>query len=434
MFLERLSWTLKLAQRNNTQSALLQIGLDRFKQINDTLGHEAGDAVLKAVAQKLASTLRESDTIGMLGDHPSAMSVSRLAGDEFMVLITDISNPEAASAIARRLLDTMKISLMVGEHELFVTFSVGIALFPQDGTEGSDLLTNVGLAMAQAKLRGRNAYSFCSAEINARSFERFKLETALRRAIEQEELELHYQPKVDLNTGRIVGAEALARWNHATLGQISPVDVSPLAEETGMIMALGDYLLHAACREAMRWRQAGRNVPVSVNVSSMQFRGGNVPSIIHSALSACGLPPQNLIIELTESLLMDNAQENIDMLLAIKKLGVRLSMDDFGTGYSSLSYLKQFPLDEIKIDQSFIHGLPEEASNAAIVSSIISMARGLGLKVTAEGVESQDQMEFLIMHGCDLIQGFFFSKALDSDEFNDFLQRDTNCFSSPDIF
>jgi diguanylate cyclase (GGDEF)-like protein len=434
MFLERLSWTLKLAQRNNTQSALLQIGLDRFKQINDTLGHEAGDAVLKAVAQKLASTLRESDTIGMLGDHPSAMSVSRLAGDEFMVLITDISNPEAASAIARRLLDTMKISLMVGEHELFVTFSVGIALFPQDGTEGSDLLTNVGLAMAQAKLRGRNAYSFCSAEINARSFERFKLETALRRAIEQEELELHYQPKVDLNTGRIVGAEALARWNHATLGQISPVDFIPLAEETGMIMALGDYLLHAACREAMRWRQAGRNVPVSVNVSSMQFRGGNVPSIIHSALSACGLPPQNLIIELTESLLMDNAQENIDMLLAIKKLGVRLSMDDFGTGYSSLSYLKQFPLDEIKIDQSFIHGLPEEASNAAIVSSIISMARGLGLKVTAEGVESQDQMEFLIMHGCDLIQGFFFSKALDSDEFNDFLQRDTNCFSSPDIF
>ncbi len=354
LFLERLSWTLRLARRHNKQCALLQIGLDRFKQINDTLGHETGDEVLKAVSKRLAATLRESDTLSMLDDREDAISLSRLAGDEFMVLVSEIKHPEDASIIARRLLETMKSPLMLNGHELFITISVGIVLFPQDGQQGTDLLTNVDLAMGQAKLHGRNTYAFYSPETNARSFERLTLETALRKAIERMELELHYQPKVETATGRVIGAEALLRWNHKELGAVSPARFIPLAEETGLILPLGEMVLRQACMDAVKWQQGGCNLPVSVNVSSLQFRRGDMPAIIQSVLQSTGLQAGNLIIELTESLLMENAQSNIDMLRAIKLLGVRLSMDDFGTGYSSLSYLKRFPLDELKIDQIFV--------------------------------------------------------------------------------
>ena len=354
LFLERLSWTLRLARRHNKQCALLQIGLDRFKQINDTLGHETGDEVLKAVSKRLAATLRESDTLSMLDDREDAISLSRLAGDEFMVLVSEIKHPEDASIIARRLLETMKSPLMLNGHELFITISVGIVLFPQDGQQGTDLLTNVDLAMGQAKLHGRNTYAFYSPETNARSFERLTLETALRKAMERNELELHYQPKVETATGRVIGAEALLRWNHKELGAVSPARFIPLAEETGLILPLGEMVLRQACMDAVKWQQGGCNLPVSVNVSSLQFRRGDMPAIIQSVLQSTGLQAGNLIIELTESLLMENAQANIDMLRAIKLLGVRLSMDDFGTGYSSLSYLKRFPLDELKIDQIFV--------------------------------------------------------------------------------
>ncbi len=429
LFLERLAWTLKLAHRHNKQSALLQIGLDRFKQINDTLGHEMGDEVLKLVSQRLAQALHESDTSNGITERDNAVSLSRLAGDEFMVLVAEIDHAEAASAVARSLLETMKQPLVLGGHELFITLSVGIALFPQDGQQGSDLLTHVDLAMANAKQNGRNTYSFYSAETNARSFERLKLETALRRAINNDELELYYQPKVDTATGQIVGAEALLRWNHTELGFISPGEFIPLAEATGLILPLGERVIHNACKEAVKWQQAGCNLPVSVNVSSLQFRRGDMPFIIKSALQASGLNANNLIIELTESLLMDNAQANIEMLNTIKALGVRLSMDDFGTGYSSLSYLKQFPLYELKIDQTFIRDLPEDTGNAAIVGAVIAMARGLGLKVTAEGVETPEQMNFLKLHGCDQIQGFLFSRAVPSHEFADMLKQKIGCTS-----
>ena len=433
LFLERLSWTLRLARRHNKQCALLQIGLDRFKQINDTLGHETGDEVLKAVSKRLAATLRESDTLSMLDDREDAISLSRLAGDEFMVLVSEIKHPEDASIIARRLLETMKSPLMLNGHELFITISVGIVLFPQDGQQGTDLLTNVDLAMGQAKLHGRNTYAFYSPETNARSFERLTLETALRKAMERNELELHYQPKVETATGRVIGAEALLRWNHKELGAVSPARFIPLAEETGLILPLGEMVLRQACMDAVKWQQGGCNLPVSVNVSSLQFRRGDMPAIIQSVLQSTGLQAGNLIIELTESLLMENAQANIDMLRAIKLLGVRLSMDDFGTGYSSLSYLKRFPLDELKIDQIFVRDLPDDPGNAAIVGSVISMARGLGLTVTAEGVETPGQMSFLKMHGCDQFQGYLFSRPLPMSEFTALLAQKNNCLSNPNM-
>lgn len=429
LFLERLAWTLKLAHRHGKQCALLQVGLDRFKQINDTLGHEMGDEVLKAVARRLTDSLRDTDTLSMLDDREDAVSLSRLAGDEFMVLISEVNHGEDASIIARRLLETMKLPFTLGGQELFVSISVGIVLFPHDGSQGSDLLTHVDLAMTQAKQNGRNTYAFYSPEANARSFERLQLETALRKAIDKNELEVYYQPKVEAATGRILGAEALLRWNHPDLGAISPVRFIPLAEETGLILSLGEQVLMRACSDAVKWQLAGCNLPVSVNVSSLQFRRGNMPAVIQASLNATGLQPGNLIVELTESLLMDNAQANIDMLHAIGSLGVRLSMDDFGTGYSSLSYLKKFPLYEIKIDRTFVRDLPNDTGSAAIVSAVIAMARGLGLKVTAEGVETTDQLSFLKTHGCDKIQGFLFSRALPMHEFSALMKQKLDCSS-----
>lgn len=432
LFLERLDWTLKLAQRHTTSCALMQIGLDRFKQINDTLGHEMGDEVLKAVSRRISATLRETDTVTMREDEADAICLSRLAGDEFMVLVPEIDHVEEAASIARRLLDTMKAPLMLLGQELFMTISVGIALYPHDGQDGTELLTNVDLAMAQAKQDGRNTYAFYSPETNARSFERLLLETALRKAIDNDELELYYQPKIQAETGRVVGAEALLRWNHAELGSVSPAHFIPLAEETGLILPLGVLVLNHACREAVKWQQAGCALPVSVNVSSLQFRRGDMPALIRTALQTSGLDPCNLIIELTESLLMENAQSNIDMLNAIKALGVRLSMDDFGTGYSSLSYLKRFPLYEIKVDQSFVRDLPGDSGNKAIVGAVIAMARGLGLTVTAEGVETSGQLQFLKDQGCDQIQGFLFSRALPVDEFTAMMRQTMKCSTHSD--
>ncbi|MEQ1661566.1 MAG: EAL domain-containing protein [Thiobacillus sp.] len=429
LFLERLSWTLNLARRHNKPCALMQIGLDRFKQINDSLGHEIGDEALKAIAKRLTAVLRESDTLSLLSERDDAVSLSRLAGDEFMVLISEIRQPEDASIVARRLLESMKAPLMLAGQELFITISIGIAIYPQDGMQETDLLTHVDLAMAQAKLRGRNTYAFHSPEANARSFEHLVLETALHKAIEKNEIEVYYQPKIDAVTGRIAGAEALLRWNHKELGAVSPGRFIPLAEETGLILPLGEMVLRRACEDAVKWQQDNCALSVSVNVSSLQFRRGNMAASIQSVLQSTGLRPEYLVIELTESLLMDNAQANIDMLHTIKALGVKLSMDDFGTGYSSLSYLKRFPLDELKIDQVFVRDLPSDSGSAAIVSSVISMAHGLGMSITAEGVETAAQQEFLQAEGCNLFQGFLFSKAVPLPEFTELLKQQPHCLS-----
>jgi diguanylate cyclase len=417
LFLDRLIWTLRLARRNDKQCALLQVGMDRFRQVNDTLGHEVGDELLKAVSHRLAATLRATDTISMLDDHEDATSLSRLTGDEFMVIISEIDHPDDALAITRRMLETMQAPLILGRHELVITLSVGIALFPQDGREATNLMTNVGQAMAHSKLNGGNTFSFCSPEANRRSYERLMMETALRKAIERNELELYYQPKVEPTTSRIIGAEALLRWTHADMGPIPPARFIPLAEESGLILELGEMVLRRACEDAVTWRQAGFDLTVSVNVSSLQFRRGDMPSIIRSALLASGLSPGRLRVELTESLLMDNATESMAMLHAIKDLGVSLSIDDFGTGYSSLSYLKQFPLDELKIDRIFVHNLPDDTGNTAIVRAVIAMAHGLDLTVTAEGVETPAELSFLKLHDCDQFQGFLFARPMPKHEF-----------------
>jgi len=432
LFMERLDWTLRLAHRHNKQCALLQIGLDRFKQVNDSLGHQKGDEVLVAVSRRLSQSLREANALGMSDAGEEAVSISRLAGDEFMVLISEINHTETVATIARRLLDSMKMPLLLGGQELFISISVGISLFPHDSDKASDLLTRVDLAMAQAKLNGRNTYAFYSPEANARSFERLQLETALRRAIDKKELVVHYQPKVDLATGDIVGAEALSRWTHESLGDVSPARFIPLAEETGLILPLGELVLRQACMDAATWQSAGRELPVSVNVSSLQFLRSDMPLVIQSALQASGLAPGSLIIELTESLLMDDAQASSDMLCSIKSLGVRLSMDDFGTGYSSLTYLKQFPLHELKIDRSFVRDLPGDSGSAAIVGAVIAMAHGLGLTVTAEGVEVVDQLDFLKAHGCDQFQGFLFSRAVPFPQFIELLAHTRPCMPDPD--
>ncbi len=417
LFLDRLTWTLRLAKRHSKQCALLQIGLDRFKHVNDSFGHQVGDELLAAVSRRLSATLRDSDTISKLEERDESVSLSRLTGDEFMVLISEINHEDEVSAIARRVLDAMQSPLVLGRHELFISISVGIALYPQDGATGVELLTHVGHAMTQAKRLGRNTYAFSSPETNVRAQERLALETALRKAIENDELALYYQPKVAPNTRRIIGAEALLRWNRPGLEPVSPGVFIPLAEETGLILQLGKMVLRQACADAVKWQRAGFDLAVSVNVSGLQFRRGDLHSIIQTVLRESGLPAGNLKIELTESLLMGNASENIDMLHAIKKQGVYLSMDDFGTGYSSLSYLKHFPLDELKIDQSFVRDLPDEKGSAAIVGAVIAMAHGLGLTVTAEGVETPAQERFLNLHGCDEFQGFLFSRAVPMHEF-----------------
>lgn len=432
-FLERLAWTLKLARRHNKQFALIQIGVDRFKQINDSLGHEVGDAVLKAVSKRLSTSLRDSDMLSMLVDREDAINLSRLSGDEFMVLISDIGVSDNTSYIGRRLLEAFKLPFLVDTHELFLSISLGIALFPQDGQQGDELLSNAGVALTTAKQQGGDAYAFYSAETNARLFERLRMETALRKSIDQQALDVHYQPKVDAHTGLIIGCEALVRWNHPELGQVSPAQFVPLAEETGLIMAVGEFVLLRACQDAVQWQQAGHNLPVSVNVSSIQFRRSDIVTIIQAALESSGLMACNLMIELTESLLMENAQANIEMLNRIKQLGVRLSMDDFGTGYSSLSYLKRFPLDELKIDQVFIRELPNDRENAAIVVAVVGMAHGLGLKVTAEGVEAREQLKFLQLHNCDRIQGYFFSRPLPMLEFTIKLQQQPFNFSTANL-
>ena len=430
-FLDRLDWALGLARRHGNHCGLLHIGLDRFRQVNDTLGHDAGDAVLREVSTRLCGALRESDAVALLGLRQESIELSRLGGDEFVVLLAELRHYDDASLVARRLLDAIRAPFIVAGHELYLTLSIGVAVYPQDGLEPADLLASMDAALAQAKQLGRDAFAYRSQEANARTTARLKLETALRKALERDELSLHYQPKVVAADGRIVGVEALVRWNSLDLGFVSPGEFIPLAEETGLILQIGEFVLRRACADAARWHREGHGVAVSVNVSSLQFSRSDMPAIIEAALTATGLDAGQLVVELTESLLMENAQANIDLLHRIKAQGVRLSMDDFGTGYSSLAYLKQFPLDELKIDRAFVMGLPDDRGSAAIVGAVIAMAQGLGLKVTAEGVEQSAQRDFLVERGCDLIQGYLFSRPLPLKDFESLLASRQPCQPKP---
>ncbi|HEX5338818.1 MAG TPA: EAL domain-containing protein [Gallionella sp.] len=400
------------SQRNRTHGAVLFIDLDRFKQVNDSFGHAHGDHLLKEVASRLELCLRSEDI------------VARIGGDEFVVALVDINQREHASIVANKIIDSLSRPILVEGHEIQIGASIGISVYPDDGTDAKTLIENADIAMYRVKQgEVHDNHLFFSPEMNARALERIKLESNLRRALERNELSLHYQPQLDLRTGKIVGAEVLLRWNHPGIGMISPATFIPLAEETGAIIPIGEWILETVCARNKAWQRAGLPiVKLAVNISAKQFRPA-LTQMVKEILARNELDARFLELEITESLLMQNADGVIAMMSKFQKLGVALSLDDFGTGYSSLSYLKRFPIDKLKIDQSFVRGLPQDANDAAITRSIISLARNLDLRVIAEGVETEQQLAFLKEAGCEEIQGYFYSRPVPEDEFVEFLRR-----------
>ncbi len=417
VFVEHLRAAVARANTDQQRLAMLHVNLDRFRQVNDTLGHGAGDALLAAVAERLRLTTRARHGLlgNRLGDSPY---LARVGGDEFALMVANISSPEPAGRIARQLLAAMAKPFLIDRQEVFITPSIGISMFPDDGTDDATLMRNAGAAMQHAKGGGRNAFEFYSADLNSVSLEKLKLETQLRRAIERNELVLHYQPKVDSASNRIVGAEALMRWQHPELGLVPPGRFIPIAEETGLIVEMGDWVVREACAQMARWRdQSGLKLKVAVNVARHGLVAGTLVHAVSSALLQHHIDPGQLVLELTESMLMDRIETTAARLTELRDLGVELSIDDFGTGYSSMSYLKQFPLQELKIDRSFIIGTPHDRTDVAIVRALIVLGHSLGLRVVAEGIEQDDQRVALAALHCDSWQGFLCSPALPAERF-----------------
>ena len=420
VFQQRLQRSLVHAQRFNEGLAVLVLDLDRFKNVNDTLGHDAGDRVLQAVAERLKESLREAD------------SVARLGGDEFAVLIEKVTELRLVGSIARKLLKAIAEVIMLGDQEYQITASIGISAYPADGSDVITLLKNADIAMYRAKEQGKNKSQFYAAEMNAYSMARLSLETGLRHALERGEFLLHYQPKVDIASGRITGMEALVRWlrpeadrrkctadrRECTSRMVSPAEFIPLAEETGLIEQIGAWVLRAACERNRAWQRQGMPpLRIAVNLSARQFVQANLVSDVARVLDASGLAPGLLELEITESMVMDNPEQALKTLRQLKSMGIALAIDDFGTGYSSLGYLKRFPIDNIKIDRSFIKDIPRNSDDATITRTIIDMTHNLRLKAVAEGVETAAQLDFLREHGCDEMQGYYFSQPLAEDAF-----------------
>lgn len=415
LFTEQLDLLLRLARRNDELLALMFLDLDNFKRINDSLGHSAGDLLLKEVAQRLASCVRESDVVAHFVDNESRIDVSRLGGDEFTVVLNQVENKDAVSKVAQRLLNSLLQPITIDGHELVVTPSIGIAVAPQDADSIEGLLKAADTAMHQAKARGKNTFLFYDHSMDAESVDRLRLEADLRRALERDELLFHYQPQVDAETGTVMGVEALMRWQHPEQGMIPPFRFIPIAEEAGLIGEMGLWGIRAACRDIVQLRREGLHLPkVAVNVSALQF-SSNFAERVRTILEETGASPDMLELELTESILVEDSNQILGLLRDLKQLGVRLSIDDFGTGYSSLSYLSRFPLDELKIDRSFVIDIDKSDADASLVSAIIAMGRSLNLELVAEGVETPEQFEFLTRGGELTIQGYLFSKPVELD-------------------
>ena len=410
---DRVAQALAQARRDDQHVALLFLDLDGFKFINDSFGHSFGDGLLCSVAARLATFVRESDTI------------ARLGGDEFVILLPHLHHAEGALQVAAKVRDSFLTPLLQEGRELHMSASIGISIFPQDGDSCDSLLKHADVAMYRAKAQGRNGVQSYSQEMGAHAQQRMELEAALRVALERDQLELHYQPQVDRDAGRIVGVEALVRWRHPELGLVSPVQFIPLAEETGLINPIGEWVLRTACAQARAWHVAGHTgLSVAVNMSAKQFQKQDVPALVQDVLEDTGLPAECLELELTESTLMHNTDAVVETMRQIKKLGVRLALDDFGTGFSSLSYLKRFPIDVLKIDKSFTFDVTSDESAASITRAIIAMARSLNMTTVAEGVETQAQLDFLTAQDCDVMQGYFISRPLPAEQLTAMLCRE----------
>ena len=382
------------------------LDVDRLKHINDLLGHSVGDLLLKEVAERLKKLARAEDT------------VCRLHGDEFVVVLTGVKDVSAAAVAADRIMQLVATEFMVEGHSLSVSCSLGISLFPDHGTDGESLIKSADAAMYWAKENGRNNFQYFTRDMHSRAMERLTLESSLRSALERKQLFLEYQPQLDYKTGKIVGAEALLRWRHPKLGLIPPSKFIPIAENNGMIVPIGEWVLRTACAQARRWQDEDFGpLPVAVNVSAVQFRQKRFLQVIRNVLDETGLPAQHLELELTESLLLSTGEVMLSILRQLTDMGLRLSIDDFGTGYSSLIYLKHLPVYKLKIDRSFVQDLTVDPDNAAITATVINMAKTLNLKVIAEGVETEEQLQFLREHNCDEVQGYYFSKPLARDDF-----------------
>lgn len=424
LFKDRLSEALKLAKRYSRRVGLLFLDLDNFKRINDTLGHAVGDLLLQATADRLKESLRESDTVARPAGDERGQTIARLGGDEFTVLLPEIRYSADVALVAEHIRTHLSRPLLLAGHEVFVTPSIGIAVFPEDGDDPGVLLRNADMAMYLAKRQGRNLYRFYDATLNEAALRRLTMESQLRKAIEQNDLALHYQPQLDLPSGRINGLEALLRWDNAILGSISPVDFIPLAEETGLIVPIGEWVMRSACQQAKQWRDQGIDLQrIAVNISVLQFTQPDFPGLVARVLEETGLEPSALELEITESLLMKDPEYAIATLQALKGLGVQLAIDDFGTGYSSFSRLKQLPLDRLKLDKAFVREVNIRPDDAAIATAVIAMADGMGLRVIAEGVENEGQLRFLKAQHCDEIQGYYLSRPLPVTEITDLLRR-----------
>lgn len=406
LFRDRLTHAMAQADRYHQILAVLFLDLDRFKAINDTLGHNVGDQLLKMAAERIRSCIRDCDT------------VARLGGDEFTIIVDDIIEVQDAAVVAQKILDTLSQPFILHGHEVFISVSIGVTLYPNDDENADNLLRNADSAMYRAKEYGRNNYQFYVADMNVKARERLMLESQLRRALDRNEFMLYYQPRVDLFTGRVIGAEALLRWRHPDMGLVPPVQFIPILEETGMIIPVGEWVLQQASAQNRAWQELGLPpIRMAVNLSVRQFIQKDLAESVLAIIERAGLLPEYLELEITEDLLLENNQTNIVTLTKLRNRGVHISIDDFGTGYSSLSYLKRLPIDTLKIDQSFLRDIDNDPDNKAITSAIIAMAASLHLNVLAEGVETEEQLSFLRAQGCNEVQGFSFSQPLTADEF-----------------
>jgi len=412
MFSDRLNQTLALAKRNEWTTGVMMIGLDRFKFINDTRGHGVGDTLLREIAGRLSGSLRTEDVPGRLG------------GDEFAVILSKINAPQDAAAVAQKLLDSISTPVIINKEEMFLSASIGITLYPANGTDPDTLISNAGVAMQRAKEQGKNNYQFYNAEMNARAREKLELANHLHRALENNEFVLHYQPKIAVGTGQVCGVEALLRWQRPGNKYLTPPsDFIPLLEDTGLIGPVTEWIIGTACKQAAEWRNMGfANIRIAVNLSPRQFQQSDAAQHIIKIVNSVDVDPHLLEMEITESLLMKDPMDAAKILQALRAANIHLSLDDFGTGFSSLSYLSHFPLNSIKIDRSFITDVATNAQNAAITRSIITLAHNLGMDAVAEGVETEEQLEFLKTNQCDQIQGYYYSKPLPAEACGAFIK------------